>query len=73
MSLGIQTKTLSLPKALVYTWGDGGNKAKKKFSSYGTDLLVEAAEMNQAKFKDRIYQDYCRVHKQSRIMGWNMA
>lgn len=53
MSLGIQTKTLSLPKALVYTWGDGGNKAqkKKKFSSYGADLLVEAAEMNQAKLK----------------------
>lgn len=30
MSQGIQTKTPSLPKALVYTWGDGGNKAKKK-------------------------------------------
>ena len=48
-------------------------RQKKKFSSYGADLLVEAAEMNQAKFKDRIYQDYCRVHKQNRIMGWNMT
>lgn len=63
MYQGIQTKTLSLPKALVYTWGDGDNKAKKKkISFYGVYLLVEAAEMIQAKLKDRIYQDYCRVH-----------
>ena len=64
MYWGIQTKTLSLPKALVYTWGDGDNKAKKKkkISSYGVYLLVKAAEMIQAKLKDRIYQDYCRVH-----------